>query len=68
LLFDSVMSPSLYWGVRTHTVSTLLSFSGQPVLGYRVIWLLAIHTLPQYLYSLKVLKESLIEPLMNGNF
>ncbi len=32
----TVVSPSLYWGVRTHT-----SFSGQPVLGYREIWLLA---------------------------
>ncbi len=29
--------PSRYW-----PGSTLLSFSGQPVLGYRVIWLLAI--------------------------
>ncbi len=68
--FSSIVSPSLYWGIRTHTDhrwapptgltntssssnlvspgglpsrywpdSTLLSFSGQPVLGCRVIWL-----------------------------
>ncbi len=67
--FYSIVSLSLYWGVRTHTDrrappagltntssssnlvfpgglpsrywpgSTLLSFSGQPVLGCRVIWL-----------------------------
>ncbi len=70
--FYSIVSPSLYWGVRIHTDhrvstqhpagltntssnsnlvfpgglpsrywpdSTLLSFSGQPVLGCRVIWL-----------------------------
>ncbi len=73
VLVYSTVSPSLYWGIRTHTDhrvstehpllstssssnlvfpgglpsrywpgSTLLSFSGRPVLGYRVIWLLAI--------------------------
>ncbi len=70
MLFDRILSPSLYWGVRpTQTTgwappadltntssssnlvfpgglpsrywpgSTLFSFSGQPVLGCRVIWL-----------------------------
>ncbi len=70
--FYSIVSPSLHWGVRTHTQTTgwappsgltytssssnlvfpgglpsrywpgsaLLSFSGQPVLGHREIWLL----------------------------
>ncbi len=68
--YDSIVSPSLHWGVRTHTDQMVsapdgltnissnsnlvfpgvshpgtdqlspASFSGQPVLGCRVIWLL----------------------------
>ncbi len=84
MLVDSIVSPSLYWGTRTHTdhrVSTpcwphssfsklvfpeglpsryrpgsnLLSFSRQPVLVYRVIWLL-VWLLIKYM-SLKNYKQ-----------